>query len=154
MIYIQSVHRAIKKVIELLDGITDNTKFSAVRDSLFDEIVRVINLVGDIYPRIKNRDVWSTWDEEKEYFLAFVYLNNQVKHDISLELFYFEVCGSIYPMRFPYRYGPPGVVWADFPDHGKSREAKREYYDQNLKLKDVKKSLIKLDGLLNDVEDY
>ena len=96
--------------------------------------------------------MWDTWSEGKEFFLAFVYLNNQIKHDLSLELFYFEVCGSIYPMRFPFRFGPPGVVWGDFPDHGRSREAKREYYDQYLKLKDVKKSLIKLDELLKNVE--
>lgn len=152
MIYIQSIHRSINQTIELLDSITDNTKFDRVRDSLFDNVVAVIHFAGDIYPRIKKYDEWNTWSEEKEFFLAFVYLNNQIKHDLSLGLFYYEVCGSSYPMRFPYRYGPPGVVWADFQDHGKSREAKREYYDQHLKLKDVKKSLIKLDELLKNVE--
>lgn len=153
MIYIQSIHRSINEAIKLLDSITDNTKFDCVRGALFDNIVSVIHFAGDIYPRIKKCSMWNTWSEGKEFFLAFVYLNNQIKHDLSLELFYFEVCGSIYPMRFPFRYGPPGVVWADFPDHGKSREAKREYYDQYLKLKDVKKSLIKLDALLKKVEN-
>lgn len=152
LIYIQSIHRSISQALELLDSITDNTKFDCVRPSLFDNIVAVIHFAGDIYPRIKKYNVWNTWSEEKEFFLAFVYINNQIKHDLSLELFYFEVCGSSFPMSFPFRFGPPGVVWTDFPDHGKSREAKREYYDQYLKFKDVKKSLIKLDELLKNAE--
>lgn len=153
MIFFQSIHRSIERTIELLDSIIDNTKFGEVRDSLFDNMVAVIHIAGDIYPRIKGCEVWSKWKEEKDFFLAFVYLNNQLKHDLSLELFYYEVCGSIYPMRYPFRYGPPGIFWADFPDHGKSKEAKREYYDKYLKRHDVKESLTRLDSLLNMIEE-
>lgn len=89
----------------------------------------------------------------KKFFLAFVYLNNQLKHDLSLELFYYEVCGSSFPMRFPFRFGPPGIFWADFPDHGKSKEAKRKYYDKYLKHHDVKESLTRLDSLLKAIDE-
>ena len=151
MVYFQAIQRSISKSIEVIDSITDNTQFEANREALFDSIVAVIHLVGDIHPRIKKCDIWNTWKEEKEFFLAFAYLNNQIKHDLSLEIFYYEVCGSTFPMRFPYRFGPPGVSWSDFPDHGQSKKAKREYYDRFLKHKDVKESLKKLDNLLKDM---
>lgn len=151
MVYFQAMQRSIDKAVELIDSITDNMQFDNVREILFDAIVAVIHLAGDIYPRIKDCSAWSKCDEEKEFFLAFIYLNNQIKHDLALEMFYYEVYCSSFPAQFPFRLGQPGVVWADFPDHGKSREAKREYYDRFLKHKDVKESLKRLNDLLKNV---
>lgn len=54
MVYIEAIRRSINKSIELIDSITDNTQFEENREALFDSIVAVIHLVGDIYPRIKN----------------------------------------------------------------------------------------------------
>lgn len=54
MVYIEAIRRSINKSIELIDSITDNTQFEENREALFDSIVTVIHLVGDIYPRIKN----------------------------------------------------------------------------------------------------
>ena len=67
MVYIEAIRRSINKSIELIDSITDNTQFEENREALFDSIVAVIHLVGDIYPRIKKCDIWNTRKEERSF---------------------------------------------------------------------------------------
>lgn len=76
------------------------------------------------------------------YFRAFSYVNNQIKHDKNLQIFCYPVSGSMFPMRFPMRFGPPGIVWNDFEDNGRAQaRGRREHYDVCLKRKDVKNTL-------------
>lgn len=153
-IYLKGYGLGLRKVLGLLDQITDNTKFNSVREDLQYNLISLIHYIGDLYPRIKAKGSLAILSkEEQEIFLAFVYLNNQLKHDPELDAIYYEVSGSMYPKRYPYRYGPPGVYWCDFEDHGKSREAKREFYDAQLKKKDVRRTLESLDSLIAKLTD-
>ena len=134
--------QGFRKVFALLAQITSNTKFNDVKDELHYNLVALVHCTGDIYARLKVQKALAILSkEELELFLGFIYLNNQLKHDPELNTIYYEVSGSMFPMRFPYRFGPPGVFWANFDDHGKSREAKREHYDANLNGKDVRRTL-------------
>ena len=147
--YFKACVRGFKKVFEILDQITDNTKFDLVKDELHYNLLSLIHCIGDIYARLKAQkalEILST--EELELFLGFVYLNNQLKHDPELNAIYYEVSGSMFPMRFPFRFGTPGVYWTNFEDHGKSREAKREHYDANLNRKDVRHTLESLEKII------
>lgn len=141
--YYCAVQLSITVAIESIDKITDNTKFEELKVELFNNIVAVIHLAGDIYPRLKHCGSWESVlnTTEREFLLAFAYLNNQIKHDMDLQLFHYEVYGSSFPLKFPFHFGPPCLAWSSFPDHGNSRKAKREYYDKYLKHKDVKTSL-------------
>lgn len=153
-IYLNGYNLGLRKVLGLLDQITDNTKFNSVREDLQYNLISLIHYIGDLYPRIKAKGSLAILSkEEQEIFLAFVYLNNQLKHDPDLNAIYYEVSGSMFPMRFPFRFGPPGVCWFDFEDHGKSREAKREFYDTHLKKRDVRRTLESLDSIIAKLMD-
>lgn len=153
-IYFNACFRGFNKVYKLLDQITDNTKFELVEEELHDDLLALIHYVGDIYARLKDKKVLKELSKEKvEYFLSFVYLNNQLKHDAALNVIYYEVAGSMFPMFFPMNFGNPGVLWADFEDHGQRREAKREYYDLYLKNKDVRSTLENLEKIVHQYSD-
>ena len=148
-IYYNAALRGIKNAVKLIDSIEDNTMFNQVSDELHDSLLSIVHFVGDVYPRVKNSNCYLSLPvEEKNFLLAFIYLNNQLKHDTSLDIIYFEVCGSMFPLSFPMRFGPPGVYWAAFEDHGRSREAKREHYETNLMDRDIRSTLTHLEELL------
>ena len=148
-IYFNACFRGFNKVYKLLDQITDNTKFDLVEEELHDDLLALIHYVGDIYARLKDKKILNKLSkEEVECFLSFVYLNNQLKHDAALNVIYYEVAGSMYPMVYPMNYGDPEVYWAEFEDHGQSREAKREYYDLYLKNKEVRSTLEILEKII------
>ena len=148
-LYFDLCVQAFRKVFKLLDQITNNTKFELVKDELQYNLLALIHFVGDIYARLKAQKALAILStKELEVFLGFVYLNNQFKHDPKLNAIYYEVSGSMFPMRFPFRFGAPGVYWTDFEDHGKSREAKRVYYDTHLNKKDIRFTLELLEKVI------
>lgn len=149
--YYDGALRAINNSIKLIDSITDNTKFEEVSSELHDSLISTVHFVGDVYERIKKNGINHFSQDKKEFLLAFVYLNNQLKHDVLLNVVYYEVSGSMFPFKFPRRFGTPAVYWSDFPDHGQSKKAKREHYDLYLKKKDVRVTLEKLYGLLKEL---
>ena len=148
-IYFSAALQGIQNVQEVLSRITDNTKFDSVRSDLYYHLLSLIHSTGDIYARLKYKNLLDTLSsDEKEFFLSFIYLNNQLKHDPDLNIIYYEVSGSMFPMTFPFRFGSPGVYWADFQDHGKSKEAKRLYYDLYLNHKDISYTLKRLEEVV------
>lgn len=131
--------KGIDDAIATIDRITDNTKFAELEIQLHSDIVGAVHQIADYYART-NHSLLSK--EDDLYFRAFAYLNNQIKHDQSLEIIYREVCGSMFPMHFPFRFGEPGVYWNDFVDNGsKYARGKREDYNACLIERDIKKTL-------------
>lgn len=131
--------KGIDDAITAIDRITDNTKFAELEIQLHSDIVGAVHQIADYYARI-NHSLLSK--EDDLYFRAFAYLNNQIKHDQSLEIIYYEVCGSMFPMRFPFRFGEPGVCWNAFVDNSsKYARGKREDYEACLIERDIKKTL-------------
>jgi len=113
-------------------------------------IINAIHSIGDYYERLdknmitKNDDLW---------FKAYVYVNNQIKHDKELEIIHFPVYGSMYPMGYPRRYGLPGVSWNNFVDNGrKNSRGRREHYEECLCDKDIKCTLIIILKITEKVE--
>lgn len=147
--YIDASIRTIRKALDLLGRITDNTKFQEIRDELHDNLLALVHFVGDIYARLKaNKVFYNVSKDEVELFLAFIYLNNQLKHDPNLEVIYYELSGSMFPMFFPFHFGLPCVCWADFEDHGNNKEATRTLYDKYLKSKDIQVTLEQLEKVI------
>lgn len=148
-IYFNITLQGIYNAQVLLNKISNNTQFDSVRDSLYYHLFSLIHSAGDIYARLKNKKLLDALpSNERNFFLSFIYLNNQIKHDPDLNIIYYEVYGSTFPMRLPFRFGSPGVYWADFQDHGKSKEAKRLYYDLYLNHKDISYTLKQLEEVI------
>lgn len=131
--------KRIDDAIATIDRITDNTKFAELELQLHSDIVGAVHQIADYYART---DHLLLSEEDKLYFRAFAYLNNQIKHDQSLEIIYFEVCESEYSMRYPFIYGEPEICWNSFVDNGrKNAEGKREHYDARLVEREIKQTL-------------
>lgn len=129
---------SIKTSIQTIEKITDNLQFENLREELFRNLVSSVHLIADYEERIRA----LLTPEDAEIFKAFLYVNNQLKHDVNLELFYYEVAGASYPMFYPMRYGEPGICWKDFPDNGRKKaRGKREHYERYLMDNDVKVSM-------------
>jgi len=137
--YYELALRSIDIAIGSIDKITDNLKFDELRLELNSVVIDAVHKIADYYERIKDKDLP---DEIDLVFRAFAYLNNQIKHDKELEIIYFEVSGSMFPMRYPFRFGPPGIYWSVFKDNGRSNtRGKREHYEACLMDKDIKATL-------------
>lgn len=148
--YMNALSLAIDNAMKLIDSITNNTKFEVVESELHYALLSMVHFVGDVYGR--HQQYWDKLSiEEQEYFLAFVYLNNQLKHDNTLNVIYYRLCGSMFPMSFPFHFGPPCVCWADFEDHESTKVRKRAFYDANLKQKNVKATLERLRQILDHI---
>lgn len=129
----------IESAIRTIDSISENTKFKELQMSIITSIHNAVHAIVDYYERI---DKSILEKKEDTLFRAFMYLNNQLKHDKELEFVTYNVSGSMFPIFFPFRSGPPGVNWADFKDNGKAEaRGKREHYEDMLMNKDVRKSL-------------
>ena len=135
--YIETISELINK----LDGITDNQTFHEQKEHFVGKIINSVHAIADCYER--NKEKLSPKD--KSFILAFCYLNNQLKHDRELEVFSEQIYSSTLPTYFPFRLGfkSYSIVWADFEDHGSEKAAgKRKHYEDSLKGKDVKETLI------------
>lgn len=141
----------IDGAIQIIDSIKDNTMFGQLQVLTTTAIHNAVHTIVDFYERI---DKSSLSPEEDELFRAFMYVNNQIKHDTNLQFVTYNVCGSMYPYDYPFRYGPPGVMWADFADHGRSSaRGKRMHYDKMLMNKEVKSTLITVKSVINKLKD-
>lgn len=140
-----AANKSINDAVQTIGKITDNTKFDCMRGELFQSIVSAVHFIADCEERIRTK----LDPDDAEKLKAFLYVNNQLKHDVSLELFYYDVSGSMYPMRYPMRYGEPGVCWRDFPDNGnKNARGKREHYEKYLMNKDIEESLLSIKAII------
>lgn len=132
--FLSAVNRSIDTAIQTIESITDNMQFENLREELFHSIVSAVHFIADYEERVRK----TLSPEDAEVFKAFLYVNNQLKHDVNLEMFYYDVAGSMFPMFFPMRFGEPGVSWRDFPDNGnKNARGKREHYEKHLMDKDI-----------------
>lgn len=148
-LYFKAIMLGIKNVYIILENLSDNLQFDLIRDELEYHLLSIIHLTGDIYARLVSKKVLDKLDEkDKDFFLAFIYLNNQVKHDATLDMIYYDVSGNILPLKLPFRFGKPGALWRYFEDHSKNTKAKREYYDKYLVDKDVYSTIKQLEKTL------
>ena len=130
----------IDNAIKTIDDIHDNTMFKQMQLSITASTHNAVHAIVDFYERI---DKLALNSEEDDLFRAFMYVNNQIKHDKNLQFVTYNVSGSMFPFDFPFRFGPPGVMWSDFPDNGSTAaRGKRKHYDKMLIKKDVKATLI------------
>ena len=135
--YIETIDELINK----LDRITDNQTFHEQKDHLVGKTINAVHAIADCYER--NKEKLS--GDNKNFLLAFCYLNNQIKHDRDLEVFSEQIYSAVLPTYLPCRLGSTSysIIWADFENHGRENAAgKREHYDDLLKGKDVKDTLI------------
>ncbi len=144
--YIQTIGELINE----LDGITDNKTFHEQKDHLVGKIINSVHAIADCYERHKDK----LFGEDKDFILAFRYLNNQLKHDIHLEIFSEQIYSAVLPTYLPCILGSTShsIIWANFEDHGRTTvEAKREHYDQYLNGKDVKETLSAAKRILDSI---
>lgn len=140
----------IEAAIQTIDSIKDNTMFEQRQLSTTTTIHNAVHTIVDYYERI---DKSSLSAEEDDLFRAFMYVNNQIKHDTNLQCVTYNVSGSMYPYDYPFRYGSPGVMWADFTDNGrKDARGKREHYEKMLINKEVKITMIEVKSVINKLK--
>lgn len=137
--FLKAANKSIDDAVCAINQITNNKMFDSLREALFQHIVSAVHFIADGEERIRAK----LSPDDAEMLKAFLYINNQLKHDVSLELFYYDVSGSMYPMRYPFRFGKPGVYWCEFVDNGNQRSrGKREHYEKYLMRKDIEKTLL------------
>lgn len=137
----------INDAIKLIDSIQDNTLFEQRQVLITTAIHNAIHAIVDYYERLNKKLLQQ---EEEDLFHAFMYVNNQIKHDKNLQFVTYNVGGSMFPIYFPFRFGPPGVMWADFIDNGKpTARGKRAHYEKMLMNKDVKDTMITVKSIIN-----
>lgn len=145
--FLKAANKSIDDAVQAINKISNNMMFASLRDELFQTIVTAVHFIADCEERMRTKLAI----EDAEILKAFLYVNNQLKHDVSLELFYYDVSGSMYPKRYPYRYGKPGVYWREFADNGNQRaRGKREHYEKYLMNKDIEATLIRVREVLNN----
>ncbi|MBQ7014683.1 MAG: hypothetical protein IJN12_01035 [Clostridia bacterium] len=138
----------IDLAIETINKISDNQKFDPLRSEINRNVINAIGAIANCYARM---DFSLLLEDDDKYMRAFAYLNNQIKHDTTLEIIYFDVSGSIYPFRYPMRFGKPGIFWSDFKDNGRTNaRGKRIHYDEILKNKDVEVTLIQAKDIISN----
>lgn len=148
--FLSAVNISIDTAIQTIEKITDNTQFKDLREELFHSIVSAVHFIADYEERVRAQ----LSPEDAEVFKAFLYVNNQLKHDINLEMFYYDVAGSMFPIFFPMRFGEPGVNWRDFPNNGnKNARGKREHYEKHLMNKDIEATLISIKQIIAKYTD-
>ncbi len=140
----------INKLISEIDAVTENEYFHQHKEDFLFSVIDAVHAIADCYERNSNKVCAS----DKEFLLGFCYLNNQLKHDKSLDVFSIPVYSAVLPSRLPMRLGVSecSIIWADFENHGRiSARAQRWHYDANLLNKDVKDTMLKARDILNDV---
>lgn len=129
----------IDDAIQIIDGIQNNTMFDQRQVVITTAVHNAIHAIVDYYERL---DKTFLQQEEDDLFRAFMYVNNQIKHDTNLQCVTYNVYGSMFPFDFPFRFGPPGVMWADFVDNGRpTARGKRSHYEKMLMNKEVKTTM-------------
>ena len=103
--FLKAANKSIDDAVRTINQITNNMMFDSLREELFQSIVSAVHFIADYEQRIRTK----LDPDDAEVLKAFLYVNNQLKHDVTLELFYYDVSGSMFPMRFPFRFGKPGV---------------------------------------------
>lgn len=149
-IFYDIVEKNIKVAIDTLYLLTDNTKFEEMHIDISIVIINAVHSISDYYERL---DKYKISINDDLWLKSYVYLNNQIKHDEKLQILYFPVCGSMYPMGYPMRYGMPGVSWNNFDDNGrKEARAKREHYEECLCNKDIEDTLKIILKIIKNIE--
>lgn len=138
----------IDLAVETINKISDNQKFDPLRSEINRNVINAIGTIANCYARM---DFSLLSEDDDIYMRAFAYLNNQIKHDTTLEIIYFDVSGSVFPMKLPMRFGKPGIYWSNFKDNGSpNARGKREHYDEVLNNKDVEVTLIQAKDIISN----
>ena len=146
IMFLKAANKSIDDAVRTINQITNNMMFDSLREELFQSIVSAVHFIADYEQRIRTK----LDPDDAEVLKAFLYVNNQLKHDVTLELFYYDVSGSMFPMRFPFRFGKPGVYWRNFVDNGSQKaRGTREHYEKYLMSKDIEATLLRIREILN-----
>lgn len=128
--YVKSAKQSVCELNEITKNIATNGDLKEALPNVFRKLGEALHWVGDCIERINSE---TLTEQEDEIFRAFMYANNQLKHDNSLYMLHIEVWSASFPTGFPYSYGPPKIVWRDFPDNGRqSSRGKRDHYNKIL----------------------
>ncbi len=148
--FFSCLKKSINDVIEVINKINDNNEFEKHRFELFYKIVIAVHFIADYEVRIKKHIPL----EYKDFVMGFHYLNNQLKHDCNLEIIYYEVCGSMFPLRYLMQFGKPGVCWNNFVDNSdkKSRD-QRKYYEEHLMNQDIETTFRHIWDIFNEINN-
>lgn len=87
----------INLAIVTLNEITDNIELNKMNINITKNVTNAVHSIGDYYERIKEAKIYQ---EDDLLFKAFAYLNNQIKHDINLEIIHYPVYGSQFLLVF------------------------------------------------------
>lgn len=140
----------INNLINEIRDISDNETFHKKETLLVGYIIDAVHAIADCYER--NKDKLS--GDDKEFILAFRYLNNQLKHDKALKAFSLQIYSAILPSYFPLRLGATSqsIIWENFNDNGFPKaDGKRAHYDKYLNKKDVEETLSKAKRILDTI---
>ena len=134
-----------KIACDLLDSINDNDSIEKHENEINVVIFNAIFTLSCCYLRIK--DLLNGSDDI--LFRGIYYLFNQIKHDRDLNFIKYNIYENRYPKKYPYRYGLPKILFADFIDHGRKHSiGKREHYEIYLMNNEVTEVLNKAQIIL------
>ncbi len=144
------MNRAVDEFVETIDAVVKNEELESKRIDIFYKLVIAIHFLIDSYDRLPNKPGWK---DESPFVSAFKYVNNQLKHDVDLDLFYITICnGGMFPMRFPMHYGKPSISWANFQDNSDEKSKfRRPHYDNELMNKDVKSTILDFQRIIENL---
>lgn len=113
-------------------------------EDFLNRIIRV-DKIDSIY-----KDVYNYSDDEYNYFNAFRYLSNQLKHDYTLELITKPIANKSSDYFYPYFYGEkPVIKWKNFINKETNKNEYRKQYDKYLNGKEIEETIHKLFELIN-----
>lgn len=141
----------IDVAIKTIEKVTENTKFAELQLSITTSVYNAVHSIVDWYERA-GKEQFST--KEDKVFHAFMYVNNELKHNKKLTFITYNVSGNMFPMFYPFRFGTPGVCWAEFKDNGsRNARGKRSHYEEMLMNKDVSSSLKIVRDIITNEQD-
>ena len=143
--YIETI-RNIDDALKELSRLTDNESIINYKDSIMHYLVVLAHSVGDLYSRLDVKTV-----NNNNIINAFMYLNNQIKHDKELNFVSCFMAGSEYPRFYPRSYVKAHSCWADFEDHECRGIRLRPQYEMYLMNRDIKESLEVLKNEINKI---
>ena len=141
----------IDVAIETIEKVTEISKCAEFQLLITTSVYNAVHSIVDWYERAE-KEQFST--KEDKVFHAFMYVNNELKHNKKLTFITYDVSGSMFPMFYPFRFGPPGVCWAEFKDNGsRNARGKRSHYEEMLMNKDVSNSLKLVRDIIKNEQD-
>lgn len=145
-------------LINNLSLVVSNYYLAMHYDEIITLVVNFIHTFEDFLNRIILVDridslfikTYEYSDDDLNYFNAFRYLANQLKHDYTLELITRPVTNKGDGYFYPYFYGEkPVIKWSNFRNNETNKHEYRKQYDKYLNGKEIEETIHKLFELIN-----